>query len=205
MGRHKKATERPDIYWATRMQAAIELTQVLGRKVTVRAIDTWTRDGAPVPAGGGEIEKIPLLEWIKARGLRSTRPAPSAESLSHRDRREKGEADKIELVVARMKSELVPKAEYDAATRRIATLLRDRLLLELPPALLTVYTTMPADEAIDRCRVMIGEILSTLGDADSGSGPDPEQKPVPDAGAAFRAAALAAGGTPATDEEVRNI
>jgi len=167
-----KPAADPTTHWATRLEAAKELTVLLGRPVTVRQVHTWQQSGAPLPPGGGEICKVDLLEWVRRHTFKN-----SGDSLTDRmgdkARREKGEADKIELIVAKMKSELVSKAEYDAATRRMGILLRDRLRLELPSALLTVYTTLPADEAIDRCQGMIDEILSTWGDADDGSAPDP--------------------------------
>ena len=139
-----------------------------------RTVTRWCADGCPHDGGGKGKPRLfnaeEVAAWMKKRGITGAvgRPPDVEESTDPEDplrkakiRKETAMADRYEVMAAREKGLLMPKADVEAATVRMATVIRNRLL-GLPPALAPVVVGMTVPQAEHEIDARIRDILKEL-------------------------------------------
>lgn len=125
MPRTRATTEDVAKTWPDRQSAAVELSVLLGERITVETLRGWVDKGCEaLPAGGGEIDKATLVRWImtERRGVgRPGSPDPA------KDRAAIAQAKIWEAKAKREDERWVLREEVEADGMRAVEALRQRL------------------------------------------------------------------------------
>jgi len=131
--------------------------------VSKRTLTNWKRLGAEeCLVGYGKWNLKKLLNWWLENiysGVDEDSPDLQAERLRY----EKARADKMELEVARMKGELLPRAEVEAALRELIITAKRAFML-IPKKAPGLLVGLSQAEQMEVLQDMVEEILTNLAD-----------------------------------------
>lgn len=149
---------RPVAYLTeTELAAAVEKDE--------RTLRQWREQGCPHQMRSNRIMyRMPLvLEWLQERARKEL----DADESKERARKMRADADRSEMAAAKLRGELAPVAEMDAAVERLATAVRNEvagLRSRFTLAVIGLQTPVEAAAALDD---MAKQILGALAGAAS--------------------------------------
>ena len=132
-----------------------------------RTLREWREQGCPHQRRSNRIlYRLPqVLEWLQERARKEL----DADESKERARKMRADADRSEMAAAKLRGELAPVAEMDAAVERLATAVRNEvagLRSRFTLAVLGLQTPVEAAAVLDD---MAKQILGALADAASGA------------------------------------
>jgi hypothetical protein len=109
----KKASRGRPVRYLTETELAAEL------ETEDRSLRRWREEGCPHQRRSGRIlYRLPqVVEWLRERARKET----DADEAKERARKMRADADRSEMLAAKLRAELAPVAQMDAAVERLAS------------------------------------------------------------------------------------
>ena len=133
-----------------------------------RTLREWREQGCPHQRRSNRIMyRLPqVLEWLQERARKEL----DADESKERARKMRADADRSEMAAAKLRGELAPVAEMDAAVERLATAVRNEVNgLRSRFALSIVGLQTPAEAAValdDMAQQILGALATAASDED---------------------------------------
>ena len=138
-----------------------QVAEILG--VSKRTLTNWKRLGAKeCLVGHGKWDFKKLLDWW-LENIYSSVDEDSPDLQAERLRYEKARADKMEIEVARMKGELLPRGDVEAALRELIITAKRAFML-IPKKAPGLLVGLSQAEQMEVLQDMVEEILTNLAD-----------------------------------------
>ena len=147
--------------WATRGEAAQELSVILGEAISVNTLMGWTRQpDCPIPHGRGPIPKDPLILWAQTQRTAGRRSNATGEESDLRVRLLEEQVRNLEGKNQKLFAESINAEEARQGIVRAVEEFRRELTQELPSAAWAASQGKPVEEGVALIRDLITAALN---------------------------------------------